>query len=215
MSSGSGLRLAWAAFTASAISRTESGSGTLIGSARWAMSSSARGRRNSRRSAPSGLTRNLRPVRVARVRDKRQRGQPQRQQPPQMQADIGNVVAAGTVFGRPHLGGVGEGCECAALMEAAGEVAQVRRRRRVQPHMVHILGGREPLEKFDRAGRPAGDVAGQLPRASPRCPCGGDSRSCRPTSARGEREVGGERRGAAGSRSGRRYRAPPNRRRSR
>ena len=91
---GIGARLRGAA-PRSAISRTDSGSGTLIGSARWAMSSSVCARAEQPQVGAERVDPELAAGRVAGVGHQRQPGEPERQQPPQEDADVGNVVAAG------------------------------------------------------------------------------------------------------------------------
>ena len=90
------------------------------------------------------------------------------EQPPEEDADVGEVVtalhtlAAGGAGDRADVDGAGDGVERLAERFELQRVAQVGRPVVVGADVVHVLAGGDELEVFDDARRPAGDVAGEL-----------------------------------------------------
>ena len=100
------------------------------------------------------------------MRQQRDAGQPQRQQPPQEDADIGDVVAPAAAaflrFRTAHLDRVRHGVEGAAARAHCRLRAQVGGGPGVRAQVLHVLGGGELLEELGHVRRPVGQVARQL-----------------------------------------------------
>src|SRR5436853_4556104 len=90
-------------------------------------------------------------------------------QPPEKDADVGNVVASASAGDPPHVNRVGQVCAAVAqVLESAGKVfqpfsaADAYEALILRPQVIQVLTGGQQLEEFNRAGGPAGHVAGQL-----------------------------------------------------
>ena len=83
-------------------------------------------------------------------------------QPPQVHADVRQVVAAVRALDGADVHRAAERIEGGPQGLEPTPVAQVRREVVARPDMVHPLGGGDHQEIFDHARRPAGDVAREL-----------------------------------------------------